>query len=176
MRWLKIRRNYTSNRAIKNGKERKKKKQEKKKENFLSRYRLKMLGAQSQSGHRLLFAVACESREKAENGKLFKRASTQWAKKTSPVEGGTSQGEGVRQGVQSNDLCLPWQLAPSQRYLHSLSISLFPYFPTIFRIVIHRIDNFEMFSLLLFSWYFFVYEIYVHPIHWIESQKLLIFP
>ena len=33
-----------------------------------------------------------ESREKAENGKLFKRASTQWAKKTSPVEGGTSQG------------------------------------------------------------------------------------
>lgn len=39
--------------------------------------RFKMLGAQSQSGHRLLFAVACESREKAENGKLFKRASTQ---------------------------------------------------------------------------------------------------
>lgn len=52
-----------------------KKKETREEKNF--RYRLKMLGAQSQSGHRLLFAVACESREKAENGKLFKRASTQ---------------------------------------------------------------------------------------------------
>ena len=36
-----------------------------------------MLRAQSQPGHQLLFAVAGESREEAENGKLFKRASTQ---------------------------------------------------------------------------------------------------
>lgn len=37
---------------------------------------------------------------------------------------------GVRQGVQSNDLCLPWQLAPSERYLpFDFSFSLFlPYF------------------------------------------------
>lgn len=47
------------------------------KENFLSRYRLRMLRAQSQPGHRLLFAVAGESHGEAENGKLFKRASTQ---------------------------------------------------------------------------------------------------
>ena len=37
----------------------------------------RMLRAQSRPGHQLLFAVAGESREKAENGKLFKRATTQ---------------------------------------------------------------------------------------------------
>lgn len=52
---------------------------------------------------------------------------------------------GVRQGVQSNDLCLPWQLAPSERYL--------PFdFSPIFRnvTIIHRIDNLKIFTSAIF--------------------------
>lgn len=60
---------------LKRGRRERKKKEikaKRQKENFLSRY-----SSVSQSEQQLLFAVAGESREEAENGKLFNRATTQ---------------------------------------------------------------------------------------------------
>lgn len=104
------------------------------------------------TGYYLLSPAKVVRKQKTENYSSVPRHNEQKRRRWRVAR----QGEGVRQGVQSNDLCLPWQLAPSERYLHSLSISLFPYFPPIFRIVttIHRIDNLKIFISLIFLIFF----------------------
>lgn len=129
------------------------------------------------TGYYLLSPAKVVRKQKTENYSSVPRHNEQKRHRRWRV---ARQGEGVRQGVQSNDLCLPWQLAPSERYLHSLSISFFSlfflYFSPIFRIVmtIHRIDNLKITSLIFLI--FFCLEMYINISDWIELQKLLIFP